>query len=208
VVVPTAVGIAQLPDAIDFETGATLGLAGTAAVQAVDAAALQAGETVVVAGATGGVGNQVLQLIRATGAISIATASSEAEVAQVRELGAACTVDYRGDAPAVVTSAKVGGVDAVIHLAGDAAAWLPAVANGGRLVSTMIMSPEQLPSDDVTVVPVYAVPSSETLDRIARNTVAGHTAVRVQQAFGLDEVPAALEVFRAGSMGKILITIG
>ena len=62
VTVPTAVGIAALPESIDFVTGAALGLAGSAAIAAVDAADLQPGQTVLVAGATGGVGNQVVQL--------------------------------------------------------------------------------------------------------------------------------------------------
>ena len=38
VTVPTAVGIAVLPESIDFVTGAALGLAGSAAIAAVDAA--------------------------------------------------------------------------------------------------------------------------------------------------------------------------
>jgi NADPH:quinone reductase-like Zn-dependent oxidoreductase len=60
----------------------------------------------------------------------------------------------------------------------------------------------------VTVVPVYAVPVAETLDRIAATTQAGDTAVTVQRTFTLDEVPAAFEAFRAGTLGKLLIKIG
>ena len=45
VTVPTAVGIAVLPESIDFVTGAALGLAGSAAIAAVDAATLQPGQT-------------------------------------------------------------------------------------------------------------------------------------------------------------------
>ena len=42
VTVPVAVGLARLPDGVDFTTGAALGLAGTAALMAVEGAELAA----------------------------------------------------------------------------------------------------------------------------------------------------------------------
>src|SRR3954449_10814222 len=89
VTVPVAVGITHLPEQIDFAEGAALGLAGVAAVMAVDGAELQSGQTVLVAGAPGGVGNQAVQLAARAGATVIATASTPEEQALVRELGAA-----------------------------------------------------------------------------------------------------------------------
>ena len=75
VTVPIAVGIATLPEEVAFADGAALGLAGAAAHHAVDAAELQPGQTVLVAGATGGVGNQAVQLAAKAGAHVIATAA-------------------------------------------------------------------------------------------------------------------------------------
>jgi NADPH2:quinone reductase len=68
VTVATAVGIAKLPESIDFTEGATLGLAGATALASVNAAELQPGQTVLIAGATGGVGNQAIQLAAKAGA--------------------------------------------------------------------------------------------------------------------------------------------
>jgi NADPH2:quinone reductase len=68
VTVPVAFGIAKLPDGIDFTEAAALGLAGAAAVDAFDAANVTADDTVLVVGATGGVGQQVLQLAVRAGA--------------------------------------------------------------------------------------------------------------------------------------------
>ena len=79
VTVPTAVGIARLPEQVTFTNAAALGLAGAAAHGIIDGLALQPGHTVLVVGATGGVGNQVVQLAAAAGATVIATAHTDAE---------------------------------------------------------------------------------------------------------------------------------
>lgn len=74
VTVPTAVGLGKLPEQVDFPEAAALGLAGTAASDAIDAADIREGATVLVVGATGGVGQQALQLAVRAGATVIATA--------------------------------------------------------------------------------------------------------------------------------------
>ena len=79
VTVPTAVGLAPLPKGVSFTDAAALGLAGAAAHGVIEGAALEPGNTIVVIGATGGVGNQVVQLAAAAGARVIATAHADAE---------------------------------------------------------------------------------------------------------------------------------
>ena len=173
VTVSTAVGLAKLPEEIDFVTGAALGLAGAAAISAVDAAELEPGQTVLVVGATGGVGNQAVQLAAKAGAHVVATAASDEERALVRDLGAAETVDYSGDVVEAVREAHPDGVDAVLHFAGGAADYLPVLRKGGRLASTLIMSPDQVPTEDATVIPIYANPEPAVLDRAAGHHVEG-----------------------------------
>ncbi|MGN8245177.1 NADP-dependent oxidoreductase [Cellulomonas soli] len=207
VTVPVAVGLARLPRSVSFVDGAALGLAGTAAVDAVDAARLEAGQVVLVAGATGGVGNQVVQLAVRSGATVIATTHTGPETALVTSLGAAEVVDYRQDVAAQVLAAHPGGVDAVIHLAGDAATLLPALRAGGRFASTLVMSPDQLPTDAATVVPVFATPTTATLDRLADDSAQRHTTVTIERTYPLDQVGRAFADFGAGTVGKLVITI-
>lgn len=208
VTVAVDVGLARLPDAVDFTTGAALGLAGTAALMAAEGAELGAGQTVLVAGATGGVGAQAVQLAKLAGARVIATAHSDDARRFVMDLGATEVVDYAGeDIAAAVLAANPDGVDAVLHFAGDPAALLPAVRRGGRFASTMLMSPEQLPADGVTVLPVYANPTQETLERLAVNQSEGRTLATIQRTYRFDEAPAALGAFAAGTLGKIVIVI-
>jgi NADPH:quinone reductase-like Zn-dependent oxidoreductase len=206
VTVPTAVGLAGLPDEIGFVEGAALGLAGVAAIQAVDSAEVQPGQIVLVVGATGGVGNQAVQLASNAGAHVVATAATDEEQALVTDLGAAATVDHSGDLTAAVRQAHPDGVDVVLHFAGDPTVALAALRPGGRFVSTMIMSPDQIPTEDATVVPVYANPEPATLDRVARHQAEGATRVHVQGTYPLDQVSTAFEAFAAGTRGKVVVT--
>ena len=206
VTVPTAVGLAKLPASIEFAEAAWLRLAGAAAVASIDAAELTAGHTVLVVGATGGVGGLVVQLAARAGAQVIATADAASE-AHVRDLGAAEAIDYTGDVPAATLAAHPGGVDVLVHLAGDPTALLPVVRPGGKFISTLIGSPDRLPSDTVTVLPIFANPTADILNRLAGNQDSGDTKVTVEQTYPLDDAARALTDFGAGSVGKRVIVI-
>jgi NADPH:quinone reductase len=205
VTVPTEVGLAKLPGEVDFVTGAALGLAGAAAVSAVDAAELKPGQSVLVVGATGGVGNQAVQLAAKAGAHVTATAASDTERALVGDLGAAATVDHSANLVDAVRTVHPDGVDVVLHLAGDPAPLLATLRRGGRFVSTLVQ-PQQLPTDHATVIGIYTHPDPATLDRLAGNAAERTTHVRIQDTFPLDKAPDAFATFTHGTLGKIVIT--
>lgn len=207
VTVPTVVGIAKLPEQIGFTEAAGLGLAGTAAVDAFDAAQIHEGATVVVAGATGGVGQQAVQLAARAGARVIATAHTPQQVEQVTALGAARTIDHTGDLAAQLREAAPEGADVVLHFAGSPDPLVAAVKTGGAFVSTMLMSAEDVQAEGVRVVAIYARPAPQTLERIARNQAERHTTVTVQRVYDLADVPDAFGHFGAGTLGKLIISI-
>jgi NADPH:quinone reductase len=205
VTAPTAVGLAPLPETISFTDAAALGLAGAAAHGIIDGAALEPGHTVLVIGATGGVGHQVVQLAARAGARVIATAHSDAERELVTRLGAHATVDQTGDLSSQVHEIAPDGVDAVAHLAGDQSS-VELVRDGGRFVSTLVQSPDQVPTQTATVIPVFANPTREVLDQCAQSLASGDTTVTVQQVFPLDQLQAAFNTFGQGTLGKVVIT--
>jgi NADPH:quinone reductase len=205
VTVPTAVGLAPLPETISFTDAAALGLAGAAAHGIIDGAALEPGHTVLVIGATGGVGHQVVQLAARAGARVIATAHSDAERELVTRLGAHATVDQTGDLSSQVHETAPDGVDAVAHLAGDQSS-VELVRDGGRFVSTLVQSPDQVPTQTATMIPVFANPTREVLDQCAQSLASGDTTVTVQQVFPLDQLQAAFNTFGQGTLGKVVIT--
>jgi NADPH:quinone reductase len=202
VTVPTAVGLAKLPDSVSFTDGAALGLAGTAAADAVTAADLQPGERVLVSGATGGVGNWVVQLAARAGATVIATAHTGNEQELVRSLGAAETADHTGD-----LAAQVKDVDVVFHFAGDPGALLGVLRPGGRFVSTLVGSPDQVPAGEHTVAAIFANPVPATLDRLAEYQARADTRVVIEQVYPLDEALAAFAHFGGGTRGKIVVSV-
>jgi NADPH2:quinone reductase len=88
IVVPEGT-VVKLPDAVPFEVGAATLLTYATTLHAlVDRAAIQAGETMLVLGAAGGVGTAAIELGKLLGARVIAAASTEEKVAYCKERGA------------------------------------------------------------------------------------------------------------------------
>jgi NADPH:quinone reductase len=205
--VPAGPNLTRVPEGVDLATAGVLGLAGSAALQAVDAVAPAAGETVLVSGATGGVGAYAVQLAAARGAAVIATAKPGEEEDFVRDLSASHDVDYTGDVAGQVRAIRPDGVEAVLHFAGDGAALGELLVSGGRLASTLIMSPDQLPVPKARVSGVFANPDTATLDRLAADVVAGRLRVPIQRTYQLDELGQAMADYTAGTQGKLAVSV-
>lgn len=80
--------VAPLPDAVSFAQAATLPIAGLTALYALEQGGLLLGSTVLVTGASGGVGLFACQLARMGGARVVGVVRNPAHVAAVRESGA------------------------------------------------------------------------------------------------------------------------
>jgi NADPH:quinone reductase len=87
-VVPEA-AVVSLPDGVDLQAAAAMGVAGLTAWKVVhDVAAIRAADRVLVLGASGGVGSMIVSLVRAAGATVWGQTGSEDKSAFVREQGA------------------------------------------------------------------------------------------------------------------------
>ena len=206
-VATSAAFASNIPAGVDTATAGALGLAGTAAHDAVEAVAPQQGDTVLVSGATGGAGVIAVQLLKARGARVIATASTDEEIAFVREHGADEVVDYLGDVAAAVRQNHPRGVEAVLHFAGDGVQLASLVAPNGRLASTLGLSAEQLGRDELTVIPIMANPATATLAKLAEAVAAGTIRVPITRTYHLEDVPQGLAEFAAGKLGKLAVQI-
>ena len=93
-----ATRLARMPAKMSFEEGAAFVLTyGTSDHALRDRAALASGETLLVLGASGGVGLAAIQIGKALGARVIACASSEEKLAVCREQGADATINYASE---------------------------------------------------------------------------------------------------------------
>jgi NADPH:quinone reductase-like Zn-dependent oxidoreductase len=125
--------LAVKPDAISHRSAAGMALAGQTAMDAVAAAKLRAGDTVLIHGGAGGVGTLAMQLAKARGARVIATALST-QAGALRKYGAAQVIDYAKTRFEDVVKS----VDAVIDLVGGdvQARSIGIIRPGGVLVAT------------------------------------------------------------------------
>jgi NADPH2:quinone reductase len=90
-----AAGCVPLADGVEFDVAAAFTLAyGTSHHAVVDRGALQAGETMLVLGAAGGVGLAAVEIGKALGARVIAAASSDEKLAACVKHGADATINY------------------------------------------------------------------------------------------------------------------
>jgi NADPH2:quinone reductase len=127
-----------VPDGVDDETAVAFGIAGLAGWVSLEwRAALQPGETVLVLGAGGVVGQVALQAARLLGAGRVvAAARSESSLERAKQLGADATVELSGDIVEAIREATDGGADVIVDpIWGEpAAAALQAANRGARLV--------------------------------------------------------------------------
>jgi NADPH:quinone reductase len=205
VTVSGSFGCARVPEGLSMPHAGALALAGTTAQDSVTAAAPQPGQTVLISGATGGVGAFATQLATAADAVVIATGRPGAEADFVRAMGAAHVVDYSGDIAAEVGRIAPAGVDALIHLAGDAESLGALVKSGGRFASTRGVS--SIGRSDVVVTAISASPTQDTLNELAEAVAQSRLLVPVTNTCGLAEAPEALGHFAHGAIGKLGVLI-
>ena len=207
-----AVAVVAKPAGLDFVTAAAIPLAGAAAVAAVEAIDPQSGQTVLVNGASGGVGSYTIQLLAGRGAIVVATGTAQ-DVDRLQALGADSVVDYTtGPVVDQVRAAYPNGVDALINLAGFTADDVPlaAVRQGGR-VSTTTGAPDEeaLTASGLTGTGVMATPTREVIGPLAEQVAAGSLEVEIQTVLPLERATDGLATLAAGAAhGKIVVTIG
>ena len=201
-----ASAVTAVPSGVDLQQAAVIGLAGIAAHDAVEALDIQAGETVLISGATGGVGSIATQLAVAAGATVIGTAQPGQEEEYVRSLGAAHTVDYTGDVSTAVKAIAAQGVDKIVHAAGNPAALATTLKAGGAAASTLGATAEQFGREDVTVATIMAGATAEKLAALLKRVANGGLRVNIETAIPLESAPDAFAAFADGTLGKVVIT--
>ncbi|MFB6187346.1 MAG: zinc-binding dehydrogenase [Halobacteriaceae archaeon] len=135
-----AENLIQVPPDVEWEIAAAAPLVfGTAWRMMMTRGDLQAGENVLVLGASGGVGHAAVQIAQYAGATVYATASSEDKLQYARDIGADYAIDYTTTNFADEIRDHTGkrGVDMVVDHIGEET-WqdsLRSLAKGGRIVT-------------------------------------------------------------------------
>ncbi|MEV0720144.1 zinc-binding dehydrogenase [Asanoa sp. NPDC050611] len=191
--------VAPLPPGISEEQAAAAGLAAITAAALVDALSLTSSDTVLVAGATGGVGAFAVQLARARGATVYATARPGEATEFVRGLGANETVDYTNGlaAPPNLT--------AIVQAAGDGAALAALLPAGGRLSSATGASADTVGRSDITVTPVMPTATRESIGTILDALASGALRAPITHTYAMSDAARALTDFGHHKLGKLVV---
>jgi len=135
-----AENLIHLPDAVTFEQAASLPIAyGTAYRMLITRGHVQAGELVLILGASGGVGTGCVQIAKNLKARVIACASSPEKLRRLQELGADHVIDYTKEdfSKRAWEISDKKGVDVLVNYTGGDT-WVPSLrtlARHGRLLT-------------------------------------------------------------------------
>ena len=203
--------LAPMPDQADFQEAAGLVIgAGTAHEGLLDRGLLQAGETVLITAAAGGVGSTALQMAAAIGARPIGVASASNHE-YLRGLGASEVFDYHAvDWVQQLLAVVPGGVDLLLDCVGgetmDQA--VGAVRDGGRAISIIPpFGPLQL-ERGIGGESFAAHIDRERLEALARMVDSGQLRPQVEAVMALSQVREALgRVAGRHTRGKIVLEI-
>jgi NADPH:quinone reductase-like Zn-dependent oxidoreductase len=200
-------GIAKKPAGLSHEQAAALPVAGLTAWQALfDRAGLERGQTVLIAGAAGGVGHLGVQFAARAGARVIGTGSSRNRDF-VMGLGADEYVDYTQRD----VGESVSGVDVAFDTVGGETteSLLAVVREGGILVTIASAPPEDAARErGVRAEMMIMKRNSEQLARIAELVAAGEVHVEISEVLPLAEVRLAHEHSESGhTRGKIVLVV-
>jgi NADPH:quinone reductase len=203
IAVPQADSIAHRPASVDLAAAGVTPLAAITAMTAIDALELSEGDSVLIVGATGGVGTFATQLAARAGAVVIAPALSE-DVEYLRGLGVDEVVDRDGDVAAAALALQPGGVGAILDLVSYApGAFDAALRPGGR-----VASPNGAAGDGPGRTNVMSVGSPENLRRVAKLLDDGTLAVHIQETYDLARAGEAMQTLAAThTRGKLALHV-
>jgi NADPH:quinone reductase-like Zn-dependent oxidoreductase len=195
------------PKSLTYEEAAAVPAVGSTAWQAlVETAKLDAGQTVLIHGGSGGVGHCAIQIAKARGGRVIATAST-ANQEFLKKLGADQTIDY--------TTTKfedvVKDVDVVLDAVGqDTLTRSYGVVKKGGIIVTIAGEPDEaaLKAGGIRGVSISAVPKATVLEELTTLIEAKKLTPVVSKTFSLAEAAKAQKAIATRhTRGKIVLKI-
>lgn len=173
-----------------------------------DTLGLQAGQSLLVFGASGGIGHLAVQLAKRMGARVLAVASGDDGVALAERLGADAAVDgHDGDVAAAAKAFAPQGLDAALLTAGGEAAdeALSAMREGGRVAYPHGVDPEPQAPRGVKAEGYDGNPGREVIQKLDRLIGSGSFRVHVARTFPLEGAADAHRALDTHFLGKFVL---
>jgi NADPH:quinone reductase-like Zn-dependent oxidoreductase len=196
---------AHMPEGMPFEVAGGLPTIAEAAARILALISIEPGETLLVAGAAGGVGTAVIQLARYRNVTVIGTAS-ESKHDYLRQFGAIPTT-YGSGLVSRVRELAPHGVDAALDLAGAGVIpnLIEIVKNAKRVLSIADIN---APKYGAQVTTSQVDHPESALTDAARRYSEGAFSLPIERTFSLDNVAEAQKLSATGRVaGKLVVTI-
>ena len=211
--------VVKKPDNVSFQQAAGVPIAGITALQALrDKAGLEAGQDVLINGASGGVGTFAVQIAKAMGA-NVSGVCSTRNVAMVESIGADRVFDYKKENYTEADSR----FNLIIDMVGNHAPStnVDVLEEDGKLVLVggpkgNWIAPFKRPLQamvtgwfaDQEITTLFAMQSKEGLQTLADMMADGRLVTVIDRTYALEDVPEAIRYSESGrARGKIIITI-
>lgn len=202
---------APIPQGLSTAEAGALGADGVTALRGLDdQLRLSAGQTLMVYGASGGIGHLAVQLAKRMGARVLGVASGSDGVALVRRLGADAAVDgKRDDVAKAARDFAPGGLDAALVLVHGPSLEpaLACVRKGGRVAHPNGVEPVPKAPAGVSMLAYDGVPDRDVLERLNRLVAAGPFHVELGRTYALDDAARAHREIEQHHLGKLALRI-
>ena len=201
--------LAPIPGTLTMLQAAAMAVDAVTALAGLETAlGLKNGESLLIFGASGGIGHLAVQFAKRMGARVLAVASGDDGVAFVRGLGADKVVDgHRQDALAAARQFAPNGLDAALLTTGGEAAEnsLAAVRTGGRAAYPNGVQPVPKQRTGITLQNYDAEYNPPPLDKV--NDLIGEDPfeVKVARTFTLDQAADAQRALDGHYLGKLAL---
>jgi NADPH:quinone reductase-like Zn-dependent oxidoreductase len=200
-----------IPGGLTMDQAAVLGSDAFTALRGLDdILALRPGESVMIFGASGGIGHLAVQLAKRMGARVFAVASGQDGVKFVKDLGADAVVDGRGDNVLdVAREFAPNGIDAALVTAGGDATdrTLVAIRPDGRVAHPNGVMPVPKPPPGIRIDAYDGEGGREAINKLNQLIEAGPFEVHVHRIFPLEQASEAQAALEQHHLGKIALKI-
>jgi len=202
----------HVPAGLAMDQAGALGGPGATALTGLDdALKLEAGQNLLIFGASGGVGQPAVQLAKAIGARVLAVVASADGAAVARDGGADVVVNSKtDDLGAAITAFAPAGLDAVLaFINGDGLdTAIAAVRAGGRVAHPNGVQPAPTGGPNVDVIAFDGVANRAVIDRLNSLIESRPFAVEISGRFALADVAKAQLALKNHRPGRPIVTIG
>lgn len=199
---------AHLPETVSLETAGAMPVDAMTGLRGLEALSLKAGETIMIFGASGGIGHLSVQLAKRMGAHVFAVASGEDGVALAQRLGADGVVNgHKDDVAGTALAFAPEGLDCALLTAGGEAAEkaITALKKGGRLAYPHGVDPEPKAREDIKVTAYDGMPDAQAIEMLNELIRKGPFEVHVAHTYSLDEVQKAHKDLNKHYLGKLAL---